>query len=549
MSSEDSTASRAASGTVSADRGSRVSARWRIVGWIVLTVSIALMAVVVTMRSLLLGQVAHSANDGITQEVEEFRTFVDEGVDPQTAEPFTSEAALMERYLSRQTPATQEAFIAVSGDQVFFLDNAADDAGERLAADPAELESLLGAQETSGIRDTEQGAVRWGRVDTGDDSAFLVLQFTDPARGEVDQNVLLLIAVAGGGVLLTALIAWFAAGQILQPVRRIGDVARTVTGYDLSARIPVESRDDISRAAQSVNEMLDRLEGSSSRRRHVAIEARQHLSRTLEACRRELADLDSAGVERARTTLSQMQRTLSDLDLLEQAHAPGALRREPVAAALLLVQVRQAAAQAAPDRQWVLEEVPSEKIVMDLSAVRAALLQLARNAAEHTAPGEEVRLFGIVLERTVLDESNSGSGSLPEPGRQRSTLQGPVLRLGIANPGRPLHPEQARAMVEDYRSAALSMDAETTAPTGTARAGTQPASGVGEPDDDQTAPTHGMGLGLAVARAVTDAHGGSLWVDSHPDGRTCVGLDLPLHSEADEQRLQDEVARAMQEDR
>ena len=63
------------------ERGSRVSARWRIVGWIVLTTAIALLAVVVTMRSLLQGQVDQAADAGIVQEVEEFRTFVDEGVD------------------------------------------------------------------------------------------------------------------------------------------------------------------------------------------------------------------------------------------------------------------------------------------------------------------------------------------------------------------------------------------------------------------------------------------------------------------------------------
>lgn len=549
MSGEVTTTSRAASGAVCADRGSRVSARWRIVGWIVLTTSIALLAVVVTMRSLLLGQVAQSANDGITQEVEEFRTFVDEGVDPQTAQPFTSEAALMQRYLSRQTPATHEAFVAVSGDQVHYLDNAADDAGERLAADPVELESLLGSQETSGVRDTEQGAVRWGRVDTADGSAFLVLQFTDPARREVDQNVLLLIAVAAGGVILTALIAWFAAGQILQPVRRIGDAARAVTGHDLSARIPVEGRDDISRAAQSVNDMLDRLEAASERRRHVAVEGRQHLSRPLESCRRELTELDTAGAARMRAALSQMQRTLSDLELLEQAHAPGALRHEPAAAALLLVQVRQAAAQAAPDRQWVLDEVASETVSMDVSAVRAALLQLTRNAAEHTAPGDQVRVFG-----TVLDETDPAHVPLP----------GPVLRLGVTNPGRPLHPEQTRAMVEDYRSAARSMDAPPSFSSGATRAATGSASGDGEPgdgeradagqgraghDDDAPVAAHGMGLGLAVARAVADAHGGSLWVESHPDGRTSVGLDLPMRSASEDQDLQDEVARAMQEDR
>ena len=65
----------------------------------------------------------------------------------------------------------------------------------------------------------------------------------------------------------------------------------------------------------------------------------------------------------------------------------------------------------------------------------------------------------------------------------------------------------------------------------------------------------GMGLGLAVARAVADAHGGSLWVASEPDGRTSVGLDLPLvqpdRQELDEtdSAAQDRVAEAMRVER
>ena len=50
--------------------------------------TIALLAVVVTMRSLLQGQVDQAADAGIVQEVEEFRTFVDEGV---RSEEHTSE--------------------------------------------------------------------------------------------------------------------------------------------------------------------------------------------------------------------------------------------------------------------------------------------------------------------------------------------------------------------------------------------------------------------------------------------------------------------------
>ena len=517
------------------ERGSRVSARWRIVGWIVLTTAIALLAVVVTMRSLLQGQVDQAADAGIVQEVEEFRTFVDEGVDPRTAQPFASEAELMERYLSRQTPATHEAFIAVADGDVSYLDNAADDAGELLAADAAELDSLLADPSASGVRDTEHGSVRWGRVDTEDGSAFLVLQFTDPAHDDVDQQVLLLVGVAAGGLALTALIAWFAAGQILLPVRRIAAVAQRVSGHDLSPRVPVEGRDDISSTAQAVNGMLDRLEDSFDRQSHVAAEVERHLARPLEACRRDLETgsqgsdgLSSAELSRLRRRMQEMQRSLADLSLLADAQRPGALRMRPTAAAPLVVRLRHDLAQRFPRRSWELDDAPDLTAPMDAAAVSAAMSQLARNAVDHTEDGERIQLSAAVAEPQSQDDDNA---------EVSAAAQGRVLRLSVTNAGRPLSAEQARAMIEQYRSAALSE-----------------ASG-GSSSTEESADVGGMGLGLAVARAVADAHGGSLWVASEPDGRTSVGLDLPLvqpdRQELDEtdSAAQDRVAEAMRVER
>lgn len=517
------------------ERGSRVSARWRIVGWIVLTTAIALLAVVVTMRSLLQGQVDQAADAGIVQEVEEFRTFVDEGVDPRTAQPFASEAELMERYLSRQTPATHEAFIAVADGDVSYLDNAADDAGELLAADTAELDSLLADPSASGVRDTEHGSVRWGRVDTEDGSAFLVLQFTDPAHDDVDQQVLLLVGVAAGGLALTALIAWFAAGQILLPVRRIAAVAQRVSGHDLSPRVPVEGRDDISSTAQAVNGMLDRLEDSFDRQSHVAAEVERHLARPLEACRRDLETgsqgsdgLSSAELSRLRRRMQEMQRSLADLSLLADAQRPGALRMRPTAAAPLVVRLRHDLAQRFPRRSWELDDAPDLTAPMDAAAVSAAMSQLARNAVDHTEDGERIQLSAAVAEPQSQHDENA---------EVSAAAQGRVLRLSVTNAGRPLSAEQARAMIEQYRSAALSE-----------------ASG-GSSSTEESADVGGMGLGLAVARAVADAHGGSLWVASEPDGRTSVGLDLPLvqpdRQELDEtdSAAQDRVAEAMRVER
>ena len=38
----------------------------------------------------------------------------------------------------------------------------------------------------------------------------------------------------------------------------------------------------------------------------------------------------------------------------------------------------------------------------------------------------------------------------------------------------------------------------------------------------------GTGLGLAIARAIVQAHGGSMWIEETPGGGTTVGFRLPL---------------------
>lgn len=489
-----------------------------------LTTGIVLLAIVASMRSILLGQVAQAANEGIVQEVEEFRTFVSEGVDPTTAEPFTSETELMERYLSRQTPATDEAFIAVTDEQVMFLDNGANDAGELLAQDNTEIERLMNADSASGVDTSEYGTMRWGRAETEGGSALLVLQFTDPAREQVNQQTLLLVAVAGGGLVLTAAIAWFVSGQILLPVRRISELAEAIDDQDLSARIPVEGRDDIARAAHSVNRMLDRLEYAYDRQRHFVGEARVHLNRPLDKSLRALEEVGGSGPSTARSCLRDMRRTLGDLALLADAQTPGFLHRKPVSVPAMMVRVLQDAQRLSSEHNWVLNTVPEATANLDRGAIQAALLQLARNASDHTRTGGQITLSGAVLDP---EDSGRFESSVVPSAAEASALEGPVLRLSVANQGEPLAPEAARAMIEDYRSAAQE-----------------------EINQDRV---QGMGLGLAVARSVADAHHGSLWVTSDPDGTTTVGLDLPLvvqmPKDGSTEEHQAEVAEAMEMDR
>ena len=100
------------SDAASAPQGSRVSARWRIVAWIMLTTLIGLTALVVTVDSALRTDVDREANADVSQEVEEFRTFLVRGSDPETAKPFVSTQRLFEVYLARQQPSDAELLAA-----------------------------------------------------------------------------------------------------------------------------------------------------------------------------------------------------------------------------------------------------------------------------------------------------------------------------------------------------------------------------------------------------------------------------------------------------
>lgn len=492
----------------------RVSARWRIVGWIVLTTLLALLAVTVTMRSFLMGQVSESANAAIAQEFDEFRVFAQEGVDPTTAEPFTSLEPSMQRYLSRQTPATGEAIIAVVGDQVMYTDNARDDPGELLASDRARLNELVQSSENSGVTDGEHGEMRWGKMSAGapgsdEQGTLIVVHFTQEAREAVNRQVVVLVGIAMAGLLLTAGIGWLAAGRILQPIRTMREVADSVTAQDLSTRIPVHGRDDLSQLAHTLNNMLDRVERAYGSQQHFVLEAQHHLrgplSRTAQAIE-TLATADENPAERRRAAqqanrqIRSMRRTLVDLDLLAQSDKPDFVQPHRVSLKQLTVEIYADAAENNPGRQWNLESTANGEAWVDPARIADAMHQVVRNAVDHTEPQDSIRV-GSTL-----------------------TDQGKTLRMWVTNHGIPLNQEQAEALFEMYRTEAQGEDES------------------------------GMGLGLAVVRAVADAHNGSAWVESGGPSGTRFGMDIPVaapapRTDGEVEQLAGEVHESMREER
>lgn len=492
-----------------------ISSRWRIVGWILFTTALALLAVTVTTRSVLLTQVAERSNASVVQEADEFRTFAAEGVDPATARPFESVDALLERYLARQTPESGEALIGVAGadaaqDSVRFLDNGGGGVGRDLAQDPVRLQSRLDSEEPSGVTDTPGGEMRWGRttVHAGDQQGTLVIaQFTDRDREDVEAETLILIGVAVGGLALTAGIAWLVAGRILKPLRDIREAAESISASDLSSRVQVTGHDETAHLAHAVNGMLERMQQAQDAQQAFTLQARRHLSvprdqiaRAVTALASEDADAATrrSASQQAHDGLEQMRRTMDALSILARQHSPDFVKRREVSVSEILARAYSASAKAHPQVRWNLADTTEARVWADPHRVVQALNQLTENAATHASADHAVRI---------------GAEERQQDGR-------PVVSLWVADRGRTLDREAAEQVFRSF-----------------------------QPEDEGVV---GMGFGLAVVRAVADAHGGAAWVETDPELGNRFGLDLPLHvpegHEAAARRLEEDVAASMREE-
>ncbi len=470
--------------------GTGVSARVRIVGWIILTTAFALLAVTLTMRSIMVRQATLQANQAVTQELQEFQVFAREGIDPSTGTRFTDMSTLVERYLSLQTLSPGEVVIGiVPGHDVQVADNAGGQ-GRELSQNHVKIGEIVDHPRVSGIVDTDYGEVRWGKqvVEIGtagqtERGVVIVATFTQQAIDEAQQQSAVLFAVALGGLLLTAGIAWLVAARILSPIRDMERAAREISADDLTQRLPVRGRDDIAALATTLNTMLDRLERSYASKHHFLAEAQSQLAPPRDRIAALLDQAAAPGVTEgqrfrlaaeARQELALMESKLRDLEVLASIDSPSFVRPRSVAVGDLTRALATRFA-ADPSSRVVLEGVAEVEATLDAERVTHAVEQLVANAAAQSGPGGTVGIGSAVCadDPTLVD-------------------------LWVSDTGEQVDAEQARAMFEDLRT-----------------------SDSGSPE--------GMGLGLAVVRAVADAHRGSAWIESTP-ASTKVGLRLPIVS-------------------
>jgi len=211
----------------------------------------------------------------------------------------------------------------------------------------------------------------------------------------------LLILITGGGIAIAAGLGLAVSRAALAPVRRLTAAAENVTETgDLSDRIEVSGRDELSRLAGSFNAMLGALEESSRAQRQLVADASHELRTPLTSLRTNIEVLASerqlpAGERERLLTdvvdqLSEMTTLISGLiDLArgeQQTAEPEEVRLDLVAA--------DAVERARRDRPAVTFSTDlQESTVQGIhSTIERAVANLLDNAAKWSPPGADVEV-------------------------------------------------------------------------------------------------------------------------------------------------------------
>jgi heavy metal sensor kinase len=274
-----------------------------------------------------------------------------------------------------------------------------------------------------------------------------------------------------------------AVDQIITEVREITD------GRSLHRRLaePVV-KDELGRLAETLNQMMTRLERSFVALRRFTADASHELKTPLTVLR--------AGVERAITTANLPQDTLAVLEetlqeinrmtelveaLLTLARADegiAPLHREPVDLRGIVTEVQETGELLAEEAGVTMEvATPSEPMVVsvDASRIRQLILNLVTNAVKYTPAGGSVRMqLGPANGRVALSVADTG--------------------IGIAAGDLP-----------------HIFDRFWRADSARTRTGERP----------------GSGLGLAICKWIAEAHGGQIDVVSRPGRGTTFTVTLP----------------------
>jgi two-component system, OmpR family, sensor kinase len=312
---------------------------------------------------------------------------------------------------------------------------------------------------------------------------------------EVDQTLDRLLEVeglVGAGVIFALLVlGWVVVRLGLQPLERIGRVAREIAHGDLTRRVePATTRTEVGRLGLSLNDMLMQIEQAFADRKQSEDRLRQFVADASHELRTPLASIrayteafrlgaatDPRTLERAmartEAEVARMGVLVEDLLLLARLNQLPEDRRQRVDVSELAEHAADDARAIAPERSIALKRNGPLPVLADRDQLRQVLANLTRNALIHTPANSPIEVaVWREQDRAVLEVRDHGPG-LPADIGDRV-----FERFWRADHGRRRGPG-------------------------------------------------GAGLGLAIVQAIVQAHHGEVHARNAPGGGAVFRVELP----------------------
>ena len=454
-------------------------ARTRILAAFVILLAFSTLLSVLAIRQLLLVRTADRVDAALTQEIEEFRTLV-QGNNPADGTPFRGRLRLIfDTFFDRNVPGAGETLVAYVEGRPHAVESGASGGAIPEGARPARWATLKRPER--GDIETPVGAVRYLAVPVGGSEVsgvFVVAASLSSERREVEEAVRLAALVLVSVLLIASVLAWVVAGRVLAPLRLLAETARSIGESDLTRRIPVTGRDEIADLSRTFNAMLDRLEAAFATQRRFVSDASHELRTPITIVRGQLELLGEDPDERVETIalvtdeLDRMSRFVDDLLLLAKSERDDFLRVSELELGALTDELFDKARSLGP-RDWRIDARADGTVVADRQRLTQAVMGLAQNAVQHTREGDPIWLGSEIDHREA---------------RVWVRDEGPGIGAD----------DQERIFARFARASASRRRSE------------------------------GAGLGLAIVRAIAEAHGGRAGVSSRPGAGATFTVTIPL---------------------
>jgi signal transduction histidine kinase len=286
-------------------------------------------------------------------------------------------------------------------------------------------------------------------------------------------------------LLVAVLLSWLTSRRILRPVQALTVATRQMGGGDLSARVPVQGKDELAELGQSFNQMAEDLAQQEQLRRNLVTDVAHELLTPLTAVRGQLEAVQDGVLEPTPELINSLHdevmlldELIAELQELSLAEA-GQLHLDLQMISLVEVVMGAVTAvtpQATAHHLAITTHLPPDLPPVELDARRMGQVfrNLLGNAIKHTESGGHITITAWQEEAALL--------------------------VSVSDTGAGIAPEHLPHIFDRFYRA----------------------------DRSRARATGGSGLGLAIVKGVVAAHHGRVWAESEVGIGSTFTINLPL---------------------